>query len=132
MRVPIAVVIVVATLASCNSGRSTNDPEGSLGGVVYQSANEPPLLLEHGPLMLTDVMIEGRAGKVFTANDVQCKERDQDELFYWNVPEYKPTEIQSHHAMRLFVPAGKTLCLQTFAGQNKLVWAASRVHSNKR
>lgn len=116
-------------LAACDAAsRSapTHDPSKSLGGVVYLSDSEEVRALASGPLFLTDVIIDGQAGEVFVASDELCRKKDGDGLFNWNVPEYKPTEVQSHHGMRIFVATGRTLCFQSSKGQSKLVWSGSR------
>lgn len=124
-----AALLVSLTVVACNSSSHSTegqDPKSALGGVVYRSDTEPSLALGAGPLFVTDVMIDGNAGELFTSPDASCKERIAETLFEWNVPKYKPSELQSHHGMKLFVAAGKTLCFHSSAGQTKLVWAGSR------
>jgi hypothetical protein len=125
-RVEFAAVAIAMIHAACNPSSkplASDDPQRSAGGIVFVSDDEPARSVGTGPLFLTDIMIYGFAGKVFTSADATCKEKDPGNLFEWITPAGTPPEVDSHHGMRLLVPGGKTLCFQSSQGRIQVVWA---------
>lgn len=130
MRLFLAVVALSLVHAACNSSSKPNaadDPNRAVGGVITLSDKEPAQALGTGPMFLTDVMIDGRAGEIFTSRDSTCKEHDAGDLFGWrSVADDQPYAVQAHHGMRLLVGSGRTLCFHAWAGATQLVWAGFR------
>jgi hypothetical protein len=128
--VRIAALVVAMTHAACSPSSklsAADDPQRYVGGSLYLSAEEPARSLGTGPLFLTDVMIDSSMGEIFMTADPSCKETEPGgHLFDWSTPIDTPTQLESHHGMRLLVPAGKTLCLHSLQNQAKLVWAGFR------
>jgi hypothetical protein len=86
------LVAIGLTTGACNPSSAPNaadDPKRALGGVMHLSQNEPTQPLGTGPMFLTDVMIAGRAGEIFTSQDNSCKEEFR-RLFDWIVPDDQP------------------------------------------
>jgi hypothetical protein len=128
--VRIATLAVAITHAACSPSSkpsAADDPQRYVGGSLYLSAEEPARSLGTGPLFLTDVMIDSSMGNIFVTGDPTCKETEPGgHRFDWSTPTDTPPHVESHHGMRLLVPAGKTLCLRSLQGQAKLVWAGFR------
>lgn len=128
MRLLQATVALSLMHLGCNSSSRLNaaeDPTKARGGFVALSADEPAQPLGRGPLYLTDVLIDGWGGEIFASTDTACKERSYA-LFRWSGPTLEPSKVESHHGMRLFFAADKTLCFRASAGPNMLVWAGFR------
>jgi len=134
MRMLLVAFAVSVTQGACKTSSRPNaadDPQRSVGGisdfgpVTDISQKEPTRVLETGPFFLTDVMIDGYWGKIFTARDAACKEEDPHNLFEWQTPVDALPQLQSHHGMRLWVPAGRTLCFEA-TKRTKVVWAGFR------
>jgi hypothetical protein len=130
-RMLLAMLAVSLCLAACDRSSRPNaadDPQRSLGGSHFLSENETHALAT-GPIYLTDVMIDGGAGRIVTSRDPACKDKDSDDrgaLFEWSFPSDAPGEVRSHHGMRLLIAQGKTVCLRVLGRQTRLVWAGFR------
>jgi hypothetical protein len=129
----VLLVFSVAAHAACNQSSSPSaaqDPKRALGGVVSLPKASSAKALAPGPLFLTDVVVSGPVegsftALVFTSDDGGCQQEDAP-IFHWYVPMDAANREISHHGMRLFIPAGKTLCFGDTFGQTKLVWAGFR------
>ena len=132
MNTRILLIGLAMTLGCDRSPRpnAADDPQRHVGDSLYLSGHEPTRPLVTGPLFLTDVIIDGgHSGEIFASRDAACKDREAralGNLFMWSTPMDEPLEVQSHHGMRLLVPAGWTLCFKVSIGQTLLVWAGFR------
>lgn len=120
----IAVLLAITACTPTSTKPASEDPERALGGVVFLASDGELKPLETGPFFLTNLMIEGESGAIFSTADPSCKEKELN-LFEWPAGSGETSGLRSHHGMRLFIPKGNVLCAKAW-GQARIVWAAFR------
>jgi hypothetical protein len=133
MRILLVALAISVPHAACDRAShqsAADDPKRYLGGSLYHSKDEPIRPIAMGPLFLTDIMVDGPMGQIFTSRDAACQDKEArgpgSLLFSWFFGADERSVVQSHHGMRLLIPEGKTLCLQSTGGQSHLVWSGFR------